>query len=97
MVHSDPVDSRHYVTYVKKENGTRFQEFDGDEKQSLGNDSALEALKTEACMRAYEMEIQISNDVSNYGNAMRFLNAIPKFKESIMDSNSENPFVLRFQ
>jgi hypothetical protein len=45
-------------------------------------------------MRAYEREIQIPDDISNYKNAMRFLSAIPALRKDIMEGDSKYPVAL---
>jgi hypothetical protein len=45
-------------------------------------------------MLAYEREIQIPDDVSNYKNVMRFLNAIPGFRKGIIEGINRYPLVL---
>jgi hypothetical protein len=46
---------------------------------------------------AYKRKRQLPDYVSAYENAMRFLNAIPAFKDGIMSSKSKNPLVLGLQ
>jgi ubiquitin C-terminal hydrolase len=63
IVYSGTVDNGHYLTYVRNENETGFQEFDGYDIHGLSDDDVLETLKTGAYVLAYKREGPFPSDV----------------------------------